>query len=271
MFNFKSAKAGKPKGKSKRVKRNEHKRFNLWLLVLSISGVLSVEFLIAGTLLHGNQISVRVFGADIPVAYAQAALSVVLGCLASAGSIEAGRKRVDPRKSEQEKAGRTQTWSFACILIPVWLLAIAASAPILEAEHVNYVTGSVYPRDKATVNDEMADVRLVAQAQQRLTKWEKPPAPLGLKPEWLLWAFMVYGLITQAPGRFVRPEPETATERRQRLQDERLAKARATREANIKADHERQLELIEAQEKVAKAARGNRLLGRPAVSEVKSA
>lgn len=267
MLNIKLQKEGKPKSKPKRRRRDDHKAFNLGLLALSICGVLAVEFMIAGTLLHGNQITVTVFGLAIPVAYAQAALSVVLGCLASAGAVEAGRKRADPRKAEQAKAGKAQAWSYACTIIPIWMLAIAASAPILQAEHQSYISGSLYPADKAAALQNLADDK----AQDRLAKWENAPAPLGLKPEWLIWSVLVYGLITQAPGRFVRAAPETPAEVAQRLNEERAAKARATREANVKADHERQLELIEAQEKVAKAARGNRLLGRPAIAEVKTA
>jgi hypothetical protein len=219
-----------------------HNLHNTALVGLACAGVVAIELLIGGTLFEINPAKVEAYGLTIPLALPWGALSVVLGLLGTLASAAATQASLDPRPEEKARATGLRLVALGAIVVPIFLLAQALSWPLQVAAHADYVAGSLFASDKATVADPLADARLVALAQERLVKWELPPSRPSID-FWMFWqALAIYGLVALAPGFLVRAAPETAGERKRREIAERTAKAQATRQANEKAEAQRKAE-----------------------------
>lgn len=225
--------------KAKSRARKGNKGFNLALLALSVVGIVAVELVIAGTISEINPTVVKAYGLTIPLAVPQAVLSVVLGLLGAMASAAATQARLDPRPEQRARAKGLRAVSFGCIIVPLLLLAQALTWPLQVSAHRDYVgtvekPGTLYVSDKSILADEMADPRLVVQAQDRINRLEAAPS----RPQidfWMFWeALIIYVLIALAPGFLTRPAAETEAEARRRIEAEQAA-AEAARKAEIEA------------------------------------
>lgn len=234
-----------------------HALHNMTLVGLSCAGVVSIELLIGGTLFEINPAKVEAYGLILPLALPWGALSVVLGLLGTLASAAATAAGLDPRPEQRARAAGLRLVSLGAIVVPIFLLAQALSWPLQVAAHADYIAGALFPADKATVADPLADARLVALAQERLVKWEVAPSRPSID-FWMFWqALAIYGLVALAPGFLVRAAPETAAERARREAAERAAKAQATRQANEKAEAQRRAERNAKRRKKAAGWAGN--------------
>lgn len=248
----KNKEPGKPKRRPRYRKGNV--AFNAGVRALSYTGIIAIEVLIVGILSATNKITVDAYGLTIRLAYAEAVLSVVFGLLSAMASEQATHAKNDPRPECQARFKRLRAAAFALIVVPVLFLAQALTWPIQNSRHETYVSGTVIAADrKTTADDTMRGTDEYADALKRLSKWEAKPNSPEIDPVMLALASIIYVLASIVPGMLMRPAAETPAETRERLRQETIAKGRATREANIQAEHARQLELLKQQEAIAKA------------------
>lgn len=201
---------------------------------LGIGGILAIECIVGGYIATTNHGTLLVFGYNIPLAWPEAIVSIVLGMLATAAFMQAQTAKLDPRKEVQAQAGIMRNVGFACLIVPIVLLAQAYSRPVLMQAHTDYVSGSVYPADKAIAKKaeegSYTNPMQVAEATARLAELEAAPLPNELDFWSVIKAILVYLLITLTPGMIAMPAKETAEEAAVRLEHERQLAADARKE-----------------------------------------
>lgn len=204
---------------------------NLPLVALTVTVSLALEAFGWGYIWLVNTESVRILGADIPMALVESTIISATGLMALIAAFVAAERRNDPRPEQRRLAWGAQVLAVALVVPPVFKAADAFAYPAQIAAAAAFASSPEAAALQEIAADPMADTPSKVQAARELARATRPARAQG-GFTWLvclLGAAFLYGVNMAAASLLWRAKPETPAERERRIAAEDKARRRADR------------------------------------------